>query len=134
MGSYLIIKIEKYFMKTLMDNVMKKKLLIVICIITTTAILGTSIKKPHDYRKEQMGYIPKDGFVPNEATAIKIAIAVWTPIYGVEISKNKPYKAKLKNGVWLVEGSLPANFTLGGVPYIEIQKTDGKILKVIHGK
>jgi len=112
----------------------KKKLLIVICILTTTAILGTSIKKPHDYINEQTGYIPKDGFVPNEATAIKIAIAVWTPIYGDKISKNKPYKIKLKNGVWFVEGSLPTNFTLGGVPYIEIQKTDGKILKVMHGK
>ena len=113
---------------------MKKKLLIVICIITTTAILGTSIKKRNDYLREQTGYIPKDGFVPNEATAIKIAMAVWTPIYGNKITKNKPYKIKLKNGVWFVEGSLPANFTLGGVPYIEIQKIDGKILKVRHGK
>jgi hypothetical protein len=68
---------------------MKRKLLIVICIITTTAILGTSIKKPHDYRNKQTGYIPKDGFVPNEATAIKIAIAVWTPIYGDKISKKQ---------------------------------------------
>ena len=113
---------------------MKKKLLIVICIIATTVIFGSSIKKPHDYLKAQSGYIPKDGFVPNEATALKIAIAVWTPIYRNEISKNTPFKIKLKNGVWYIEGSLPANFTLGGVPYIEIQKTDGKILKVMHGK
>jgi len=121
-------------MKTLIYNIMKKKLLIVICIITATAILGTSIKKPHNYRKEQTGYIPKDGFVPNENTAIKIAIAIWTPIYGDGVLKNKPYKVILKKGVWFVEGSLPENFTLGGVPYIEIQKTDGKILKVMHGK
>ena len=121
-------------MKNLLEYFRVKKLLIIICILSATVVLGTSIKKPHDYRSEQTGYIPKDGFVPNEATAIKIAIAVWTPIYGDKISKNKPYKIKLKNGVWFVEGSLPTNFTLGGVPYIEIQKTDGKILKVMHGK
>jgi len=113
---------------------MKKRLLIALCIITTTAILGISIKKPHDYRKEQTGYNPKLGFVPDKATAIKIAISIWTPIYGDEVLKNKPYKVVLKKGIWFVEGSLPANFTLGGVPYIEIQKTDGKIIKVMHGK
>jgi len=112
----------------------KNKLLIVICILATTVNFGASIKKRNDYLKAQTGYIPKDGFVPNQVTAIKIAIAVWTPIYGAEISKNTPFKIKLKNGVWYIEGSLPANFTLGGVPYIEIQKTDGKILKVMHGK
>jgi len=30
-------------------------------------------------------------------------------------------------------GSLPST-SKGGVPYIEIQKKDGKILKVMHGK
>lgn len=121
-------------MRTSMFIIWKKKYIILLCIITTTSIFGTSIKKPHNYRKSQTGYIPTEGFVPNEATAIKIAIAVWTPIYGDKISKNKPYKIILKNGVWIVEGSLPSNYTLGGVPYIEIQKTDGKILKVMHGK
>src|SRR5437868_14847527 len=27
-------------------------------------------------------YIPKDGFVPNQETAIKIAEAIWLPVYG----------------------------------------------------
>ena len=48
--------------------------------------------------------------------------------------RKKPYIARLEKGVWIVEGSLPAQFTMGGVPYIEIQKSDGKILKVVHGK
>ncbi|HEY6528589.1 MAG TPA: NTF2 fold immunity protein [Cellvibrionaceae bacterium] len=45
-------------------------------------------------------YRPKNGYVPNEETAIKIAIAVWEPIYGKnKITSEKPYKVNLKNGV-----------------------------------
>ena len=120
-------------MKTLLDNIRKKKLMLVTLILITSAIFGTSFKKPVDDRKNQSGYIPKVGFVPNETTAIKIAEAVWLPIYGENIYKKKPYKTKLINGIWIVEGSLPLNRE-GGVPYIEIQKKDGKILKVMHGK
>ena len=39
---------------------------------------------------------PKDGFVPDAKTAIKIAVAVWEPIYGEkEIAREKPYRARL---------------------------------------
>ena len=79
-------------------------------------------------------YKPRDGYVPDEQTAIAIAVAVWTPIYGKEkIENEKPYKARLKNEVWTVTGSLPPN-TDGGVAEIEIAKDDGRILRVIHGK
>ena len=120
-------------MKTLLDNLRMKKLLLMILILMTTVIFGTSFKKPVDGRKNQSGYIPKSGFVPNKTTAIKIAEAIWLPIYGERIYKKKPYAVKLENGVWIIEGTLPTN-SKGGVPYIEIQKKDGKILKVMHGK
>ena len=78
---------------------------------------------------------PKDGYVPDEETAISIAIAVWKPIYGKEkIEKEKPYKANLKNGVWTVTGSLPKGQRKGGVAEAEIAKDDGRILRIIHGK
>jgi hypothetical protein len=68
---------------------------------------GADDSKPHSAT-------PKDGFVPNEQTAIQIAVAVWTPIYGKEnIERQKPYKAWLKDG---------------------IQKSDAKIVRVSHGK
>ena len=47
------------------------------------------------YKSEQNGYIPKAGFVPNSETAIKIAEAVWFPIYGNDIYDKKPFVAKL---------------------------------------
>jgi hypothetical protein len=78
---------------------------------------------------------PKDGYVPDAKTAIKIAVAVWEPIYGEKhIAGEKPYRAQLAtNGVWIVEGSLPARVK-GGVAIAEIAKDDGRILRVSHGK
>jgi hypothetical protein len=74
-----------------------------------------------------------DGLVPNQETAIKIAEAIWLPIYGNEIYSRKPFIATLKSdSIWVVQGTL--NRGKGGVPYIEIQKNDCKILKVIHTK
>jgi hypothetical protein len=36
-------------------------------------------------------YMPPAGYVPDEATAIKIAIAVWETIYGAQhIAEEKP--------------------------------------------
>ena len=71
--------------------------------------------------------------VPNEETAIKIAEVILFSIYGQSIYTDRPYSIELRNGVWIIEGTLPKGCQ-GGVPYIEIQKKDGKILKVMHGK
>ncbi len=81
---------------------------------------------------EQKTYVPDKDFVPNEKTAIKIAEAIWHPIYGDDIYDEKPFIAELKDSVWIVHGTL--NHDIGGVAYIEIQKSDCKILKVSHGK
>jgi hypothetical protein len=79
-------------------------------------------------------FVPPEGYVPNADAAIQIAVAVWGPIYGAEkIEREKPYRASLRNGVWVVEGSLPPQ-SLGGVAIAEISKKDGRILKVSHGK
>jgi hypothetical protein len=78
---------------------------------------------------------PKNGFVPDADTAIKIAVAVWEPIYGQkQIAGEKPYRAKLlTNTVWKVEGSLPAD-SMGGVATAFIAKDDAKVLSVYHTK
>jgi hypothetical protein len=79
-------------------------------------------------------FVPDSGFVPDEKTAIRIAVAVWEPIYGEEkIAAEKPYQAKLKNDVWEVTGSLPG-LILGGTAIAEISKKDGTILRVSHGQ
>ena len=78
-------------------------------------------------------FIPEQGFVPDENTAIKIAEAVWLPIYGDSIYNKKPFVASLKDGVWVVQGSLSKHL-LGGVPVAEISKENGAVLRVSHGK
>ena len=78
--------------------------------------------------------VTKGDYVPDKETAIKIAEAIWYPIYGEMIFEEKPFVARLKNpGVWIVEGTFKYD-VFGGVAYIEIQKKDCKILKVTHGK
>lgn len=78
--------------------------------------------------------MPSAGFIPDAETAIRIAVAIWEPIYGrKQIESQKPYQASLKNGIWTVEGSLPKGM-LGGVVIAEIHKSDGKIIRVSHGK
>jgi hypothetical protein len=88
--------------------------------------------------QEEHSYKPKDGYVPDTLTAIKIAEAVLVPIYGEKIiNEEKPLKAVLKDGVWTVEGTLhcpEGQRCLGGVAIIEISKDDGKVLRVSHGK
>ena len=80
------------------------------------------------------GYLPKDGFVPDKATALSIAVAVLMPIYGKNtISAEQPLVPTLKDGIWTVSGSQPPG-RAGGVAEIKIDKASGKILKVGHGK
>ena len=78
--------------------------------------------------------VPKDGFVPNQQTAVRIAEAVLIPIYGKnEVERERPYTAIINNGVWTVTGTLSSEL-LGGVATIEIAKESGCILRVTHGK
>jgi hypothetical protein len=75
-----------------------------------------------------------EGFVPNHETAIKIAEAVLVPIYGTDVvAKEQPFMAVLKGNHWIVQGSLPSGFK-GGVALVEIDKSNGCIYRITHGK
>ncbi|MCP6274908.1 YbbC/YhhH family protein, partial [Klebsiella pneumoniae] len=53
-------------------------------------------------------YQPKAGIIPNAQMAKAIAQIYLTAIYGAaQIRSELPLAAKLKNGVWLVQGRLP---------------------------
>ena len=117
-----------------LENSMRKVSIISICsaVLIGAAVL-TAQTASHTVK-------PKVGFVPDAKTAIKIAVAVWEPIYGEpQIAREKPYLARLDtNGFWIVEGSLPRSWlgspVKGGVVIAEIAKDDGRILRVSHGK
>jgi hypothetical protein len=50
----------------------------------------------------QRGARPEAGFVPDQATAVRIAEAVWIPIYGEGIVEQRPYRASssMASGGW----------------------------------
>jgi hypothetical protein len=83
---------------------------------------------------------PKEGFVPNAETAVKVGEAVLMPVYGEEkIIGEQPFKATLQKDVWTVEGTLncggpPGTLCHGGTAVVKISKTSGQILFMMHYK
>ena len=74
------------------------------------------------------------GFVPDAATAIRIAVTVWEPLYGKKhIAGERPFHATLGHGVWHVRGSLPRGVA-GGVAEADIRRSDGNVLRIMHGR
>jgi hypothetical protein len=79
-------------------------------------------------------YAPKDGYVPDASTAIAIADAVTVPIYGRStVDQEKPLRAELKDGRWLVIGT-DHRATAGGGGTVEvlIDQMTAKILYLNH--
>jgi hypothetical protein len=89
------------------------------------------------------GYRPPRGFVPDAATAVKIAEAVMIPVYGeATIKSERPFKATLQDDTWTVTGTFrcpdgnggTTSVCAGGVAVVRLSKSDAKIISMIHGK
>jgi hypothetical protein len=106
-------------------NTGKNSALTLLAVVIAVTLLAADLPKGN--------YKPKEGYVPDKETAIKIAVAIWTPIYGEKlVQSEKPYHAVLSNGVWFVRG-----WTLdlyGDAAVAEISKDDGRILRVSYGQ
>jgi hypothetical protein len=71
-----------------------------------------------------------NGVIPDEQTAIKIAEAILFRHYGEhEVKLEMPFKVKLEDGVWIINGTLPHG-AVGGAFYIDIRQKDGCILQL----
>lgn len=107
---------------------MKKKLII------NAILIGLTLCFTNCQRTVKHQWEPENGYIVDSESAIKLAEIVWTNMYGSKVNDNKPFRAALKNkSIWVVVGTLSSN-TKDGVPYIEIRKSDGKILKVTYRK
>jgi hypothetical protein len=85
------------------------------------------------------GVIPKEGFVPNAEVATAIAEAVLWPVYGrATVVSERPFKATLDRGVWIVAGTVPCEdpppgaVCPGGSAEVRISKKTGQILHMTH--
>ncbi|HKF20159.1 MAG TPA: YbbC/YhhH family protein [Candidatus Angelobacter sp.] len=98
------------------------------------AVLMTILLTAHSQNPTGPTFQPKNGFVPNAETAVKIAEAVLIPIYGEkQILSERPFKASREGEVWTVSGTLPPGY-VGGVAVVKISKRTGEILSVVHFK
>jgi hypothetical protein len=80
---------------------------------------------------------PRDGFVPNAETAVKIGEAVLIPVYGeATIKHERPFKATRQGDVWRVTGTLNCGSPQcnGGTAVVRISKISGEILFMGHYK
>lgn len=83
--------------------------------------------------------IPKKGYVPDSATALKVAEALLIPVYGqTKVESQRPFTAKLKDDVWTVSGTLQcADVQLGrvspcgGILEVRISRSDAHVLEML---
>ena len=90
--------------------------------------------------EKNMSSTTEKDLVPDEATAIMFAEAIWLPMFGEHIYTYKPFHAFIREGtddMWVVSGTMPKStdkntFILGGTPVAYISKKDGRVIKVFH--
>src|SRR5689334_734599 len=107
--------------------------IIIAASITSSICVTGCVSREHNYS-------PKAGYVPDEPTAVRIAEAVWIPIYGeAQLATERPFRAELRDHVWYVSGTMPpppgTNWTVwGGVAEASIDRRTGKILRISHSE
>lgn len=112
----------------------RAKLTALIVLIVTIGFIDNAQAVDNSRMQQTHSYIPANGFVPDEQTAIAIAEAVLAPIYGKQaIEAQKPYQVARTGDIWTVRGTLPRD-RLGGEFLIEISKQTGQIMRVTHSK
>jgi hypothetical protein len=86
--------------------------------------------------KSQPGYVDIEaGFVPDEATAVAITVAVRTAHLGKEqVEKEGPHSAFLEEGIWVVYGKDSPKNSLTSVSLARIRKSNGAILEIRRGE
>jgi hypothetical protein len=75
-----------------------------------------------------------DGVVADKETAIRIAEAILSPVYGEEaIREQRPYQVTVKDGKWTVDGTASPGH-VGGRFHIAILQSDGRVLEIGYGR
>jgi len=109
--------------------------------IVAMVMLATICLAAQTQNSAAPSYQPRDGYVPNAETAVKIAEAVLIPVYGEKkILAEHPFTAILQEDVWTVSGTLhcakqsPESRCVGGTAEVKISRRSGEILHMIHYK
>src|SRR5882762_6453976 len=103
------------------------------CITLMISLFAALIATMYGQPQRMPSVKPKEGFVPNAETAVKVGEAVLMPVYGEEkILGERPFGAALQGDIWTVEGTLhcggsPSTLCEGGTAVVKISKTSGQI-------
>jgi hypothetical protein len=74
------------------------------------------------------------GVVADKETAIRIAEAILSPVYGEEaIREQGPYQVTLNDGKWTVDGMASPGRVVGRF-HIVILQSDGRVLEIGYGR
>jgi len=110
-----------------------KRLILAISLLSLCVAANSQIPREPSFK-------PKEGFVPNAETAVKVGEAVLMPVYGEkQIVGERPFTAALQGDVWTVGGNVPCGgppgtTCKGGAAVVKISKTSGQILFMMHYK
>ncbi|HEV1994522.1 MAG TPA: NTF2 fold immunity protein [Candidatus Acidoferrum sp.] len=99
--------------------------------------LAVTVATGFSQTTEESSVRPRDGFVPNAETAVKIGEAVLIPVYGEkQIDSERPFTANLHGDIWIVTGTLNCGAPRcdGGTAIVKISKASGQILFMMHYK
>jgi hypothetical protein len=66
-------------------------------------------------------------------SAIQIAEIVLTRVYGKDVLNERPWQVSEVQNIFKIEGTLPMGY-VGGVAEIEIRRTNGAVVSIIHGQ
>ena len=78
---------------------------------------------------------PAAGWVSNQATAVAIARAVFTSVFGAKmVATEEPLHAARDGSVWHVWGTLHCKDCVGGVMEVMISARDGRIVRLFHSQ
>jgi NTF2 fold immunity protein len=94
--------------------------------IATMPLLSASLAQNNPELFERKG-----GLVPDKETAIRVAEAILSPVYGEKaIREQQPYQVTLKDGKWTVDGTVAPPGHFGGRFHIVILQVDGRVLEI----
>jgi hypothetical protein len=78
-------------------------------------------------------YLPSNGYLPDQKSAIQVTKAILVPIYSDRVvNDEEPFTASLEGNIWTVKGAVRAYPS--GNAEVKLSKTDGAILFVTHSQ
>jgi hypothetical protein len=78
-------------------------------------------------------YLPSNGYVPDQKTAIQVATVILVPIYGQGVvNSEEPFAASLEGNIWTVK-TATRPYPSGNAE-VKLSKADGAILFVTHSQ